>query len=326
MGVVDTIMEGIMGGARMKSPAPDGYACLVNSLGNVPPQETSIVVADLMRSKWAGDIKLLVGPAPLCTSLDMNGVSISLLRLTPAFDALLKAETSVHAAWPPVVKPERPTPAFGIVGLDPFKSVSWSGNVFVEEIMEKICKKLIESKKILDELDAKVGDADCGSTMAAAASSVLEAKDKLPMADPKRFCDCIGSLLGKTMGGSSGVLLAIMWAGMATSFEKQGREQGKQSWEAAGAKAFMDGLEAMMAAGGASTGSRTMLDALVPAAKALVDGKGFAGAKLAAEQGALATKTMAPRAGRSENVPESVWKGVEDPGAKAAALVFAELA
>merc|ERR1712048_608120 len=104
---------------------------------------------------------------------------------------------------------------------------------------------------------------------------------------------------------------------MATSFEKQ----KSSSWEKGGPQAFMDGLDAMMAAGGASTGSRTMLDALVPAAKALVAGKGFAGAKVAAEQGALATKTMAPRAGRSENVPESVWKGVEDPGAKAAALV-----
>merc|ERR1712046_476888 len=97
-----------------------------------------------------------------------------------------------------------------------------------------------------------------------------------------------------------------------------GKEQGP--------KAFMDGLQAMMAAGGAKTGSRTMLDALVPAAEALLADKGFAGAKTAAEEGCTATKTMPPRAGRSENVPESMWKSVEDPGAKAVALVFSELA
>merc|ERR1712217_141730 len=117
-------------------------------------------------------------------------------------------------------------------------------------------------------------------------------------------------------------LMAILWSGMATSFEKS----SKKTWKEQGPQAFMDGLREMMEAGGANTGSRTMLDALVPAAEALLAGKGFAGAKAAAEEGSLATKIMAPRAGRSENVPESVWKGVEDPGAKAVALVFGELA
>merc|ERR1712060_135612 len=93
--------------------------------------------------------------------------------------------------------------------------------------------------------------------MATAGTAVLEAKDKLPMANCKQFCTCLGSILGTTMGGSSGVLMAIMWTGMATSFEKQ----GVNSWKSGGAQAFMDGLDAMMAAGGASPGSRTMLDA-----------------------------------------------------------------
>ena len=60
----------------------------------------------------------------------------------------------------------------------------------------------------------------------------------------------------------------------------------------------------MMQAGGASAGSRTMLDALLPAAEALVAGKSLAEAAEAAKAGQEATKTMAPRAGRSENVPK----------------------
>merc|ERR1712232_1132236 len=113
----------------------------------------------------------------------------------------------------------------------------------------------------------------------------------------------------------SGVLMAIMWSGMATSFQRQ---------IDASPKAFRDGLQAMMDAGGASLGSRTMLDALVPAAEEILAGNGFAGAKKAAEAGADATKNMRPRAGRAENVPQSVWAGVPDPGAMAVALAFGE--
>merc|ERR1711948_224018 len=104
------------------------------------------------------------------------------------------------------------------------------------------------------------------------------------------------------MGGSSGVLMSIMFMGMAADFEKSGK-----GWKDGGGNAFKHGLNAMMAAGGATTGSRTMLDALVPAADALVAGGGWADAKNAACTGAEATKTMPPRAGRSENVPESAW-------------------
>jgi len=318
--VVDTIMEGIMAGPRMKADAPEGYACLINNLGGVPPMEMCIVTNDLMKSKWASSIKLLVGPAAMCTSLDMNGISLSLLRLTSTLKSLLMADTAAPA-WPAAVVPEFPKPTEGMKCLDPFEKHTPSSDADVLAVLEKVCNKLVVSRKLLDDLDAKVGDADCGATMAAAGSGVLAMKDKLPCADPTAFCQCLGAILHK-MGGSSGVLMSILWSGMATSFERS----GKKSWKEHGPQAFMDGLKEMMEAGGATTGSRTMLDALVPAAEALLANKGFAGAKAAAEEGALATKAMVPRAGRSENVPESVWKGVEDPGARAVALVFGELA
>lgn len=72
--------------------------------------------------------------------------------------------------------------------------------------------------------------------------------------------------------------------------------------------ALQAGLQAMMDAGGAAPGTwhmpsesvplgaRTMLDALVPAADALIEKKGLPGAHAAAKQGAEATKTMKPKA------------------------------
>ncbi|CAE8676067.1 unnamed protein product [Polarella glacialis] len=182
---------------------------------------------------------------------------------------------------------------------------------------------LIDAKVLLDELDSKVGDADCGSTMAKAATLVLEEKARLPLADPKALCGCLSDILGKSMGGSSGVLLSIMFMGMASYFDKEGKKQG---WKEAGPKALMKGLEDMMAAGGAKPGMRTMLDSLVPAAEALIEGKGLAGAVTAAEVGVESTKTMKPGAGRSENVPDSVLNGNADPGAKAVALFLSAVA
>lgn len=319
--VVDIIMEGIMAGDRMKAAASHGYACLVNNLGNVPPQEMCIVVAALMKSKWSSSIKLLVGPGALCTSLDMNGVSLSLLRLTPELAAGLVAPTSVPA-WPQAIAPEFPVPVQGVAIKDPFDEVTPSKDEAVSAAMGRACEALIAAKAVLDELDSKVGDADCGATMAMAAGKILEAQSKMPLADPAKTCSCLGALCGKAMGGSSGVLLSIMFFGMAAHFEKS----TAKSWAEGGAKAFTTGLNAMMAAGGASAGSRTMLDALIPAAEALREGKGLSAAKSAAEAGAMATKDMAPKAGRSENVPEAVWRGVQDPGAKAAAIVFGALA
>ena len=43
-----------------------------------------------------------------------------------------------------------------------------SSDEVVKEMLVKGCQALIAAKKELDTLDSKVGDADCGSTMAKA--------------------------------------------------------------------------------------------------------------------------------------------------------------
>lgn len=318
--VVEVMLEGLLKEPKMQEDAPHGFACLVNNLGSVPCQEMSIIVASLMKSQLADKIKLLIGPAQLCTSLDMNGVSLSLLRLSPEMEGHLKAETAA-VAWPKAVAPHFPTPVESLHIKDPMEGVTPSADEAVAAVLQKVCKALVDSKTLLDTIDGKVGDADCGTTMAGAATSILEAKDKLPLADPGALCRCLSAICGQSMGGSSGVLMGIMFLGMAKHFEAS----ESKTWAGAGPKAFGAGLQEMMAAGGAAPGSRTMLDALIPAREALEKGEGWAGAKAAAEAGAESTKKMPPRAGRSENVPESVWQGVEDPGAKAAAIVFAAL-
>mmetsp|Transcript_36837 Transcript_36837/g.96503 ORF Transcript_36837/g.96503 Transcript_36837/m.96503 type:complete len:87 (-) Transcript_36837:542-802(-) len=67
---------------------------------------------------------------------------------------------------------------------------------------------------------------------------------------------------------------------------------------------------------------RTMLDALIPAAKAAASG-GWNDAAAAAARGAEATKDMESLAGRSNYVPREQYIGMPDPGASAVATLLA---
>jgi len=319
--IVTLLVDKLLTSDASKSKLADasGYVALVNNLGAVPPVEMGVVVKALMASGIGPKIKALIGPAPLCTSLDMNGFSISLMALSGSLEEQILASCKAPA-WPAAVTPNRTAPA-----SMPFKSqdVSYlenakpSSNPAVEAMLTEVCNILIASRQELDKIDAVVGDADCGSTMATGAERILQHKDKLPFADKEVLCRCLSDLLGLAMGGSSGVLLRVMFLGMADAL--------KADPEISVGAAFAKGLDAMMAAGGAGEGYRTMLDALCPAAKVLSSGGSLADAKAAAAAGADATKTMQARAGRSENVPEDVLLNTPDPGAVAAAKVFEAL-
>ena len=58
----------------------------------------------------------------------------------------------------------------------------------------------------------KTGDGDTGSTLAGAARALIASMDTLPLADHTQLYRAIGQELSQTMGGSSGVLLAIFFA------------------------------------------------------------------------------------------------------------------
>ncbi len=165
----------------------------------------------------------------------------------------------------------------------------------------------------LNSLDAKVGDGDTGSTIATGARSLKSHLAKLPLADNARLLASISDLLGKSMGGSSGVLLAIMFAAAGQAVKAN----------ASLAAALQAGLQRMKEIGGAKTGDRTMIDALEPALGALASGKSLANAASAARQGADATAYMTRAgAGRSTYVSSANLKGVPDPGAVAVARLL----
>jgi dihydroxyacetone kinase len=178
------------------------------------------------------------------------------------------------------------------------------------------CDRLIALEDALNRLDARAGDGDTGSTAAAGARSVIAALPRLPLADPAATCRRIGDLLALSMGGSSGVLLAIFFTAA-----------GQKLDEGAGvAEALAEGLARVRFHGGAGPGDRTLVDALAPALTALRAG-GLAAAVAAAEQGAAATSDMRhARAGRAAYLGSNDLTGTPDAGAEAVAAVFRAIA
>ena len=138
--------------------------------------------------------------------------------------------------------------------------------------------------------------------------------DRLPLADQTQLYRAIGLALSQTMGGSSGVLLAIFFAAAGDA-----ASSGMPMAEALKAR-----LARMQEIGGARLGDRTMVDALAPALDALEDGP--QAAARAARHGATLTASMTQaNAGRAAYLSSKQLEGYVDPGAEAVARLFEHL-
>ncbi len=284
------------------------YALLVNNLGSTTPLEMGLIANEVLKGKHGKKIKLVCGPANLVTSLDMHGFSLSLLPLTPEYEAaLLSSATTL--VWPGVKIHMAPK----LVKLPKEmkgKTFKASRKDDFAALIKKACGILEASEAKLNALDARVGDGDTGSTIATAARHIVANLNKMPLTRPDQFFAATSDAMTRTMGGSSGVLLAIFFAAAS-----QASATGK-SWP----DALKAGLGRMMEYGGAKPGDRTMIDALLPALDALPD---VAKAAKAARIGADTTANMLhARAGRSTYIPSENLKGFNDPGAEAVALLL----
>ncbi|MFJ2605523.1 MULTISPECIES: dihydroxyacetone kinase subunit DhaL [unclassified Streptomyces] len=170
----------------------------------------------------------------------------------------------------------------------------------------------------LTELDSPIGDADHGSNLRRGFAAVTATLEKEAPDTPGGVLTLAGRQLISTVGGASGPLYG-------TLLRRTGKALGDagEVSEAELASALRTGVDAVRTLGGAAPGDKTMIDALVPAVDAL--GAGFAAARTAAEQGALATTPLQARKGRASYLgARSI--GHQDPGATSSALLIAALA
>lgn len=305
-------MEAVIG--KLSAAMTDRpHIALLNNLGGASVLEMSVLLHELIQSAAGSKIRHVVGPASLMTSLDMRGFSVSVYSANAEELQLLQSETPL-AAWPGI-SVVAPIEIIGLPdGLTPIAPLP-SEHKPTREFLTGCCELLISSETDLNALDAKSGDGDTGSTLASAARSLIGAMDKLPLSDHTQLYRAIGQELSQTMGGSSGVLLAIFFAAAG-----DGASSGLPMREA-----LKVGLDRMQEIGGANPGDRTMVDALSPALAALENG--IKEAARAARKGADYTATLRQaKAGRSAYISAEQLEGHVDPGAEAVARLFEYLA
>jgi triose/dihydroxyacetone kinase / FAD-AMP lyase (cyclizing) len=292
---------------------PTPHVALLNNLGGSSVLEMAILANDLLKSQIGQHLRFIIGQDAMMTALDMHGFSVSVMELDNG-DAELLAQPVALPGWPGC-KPVTITRVLPLPdGLSPIRAPA-SPHVATQAFLTDCCNILIEAEADLNALDAKSGDGDTGSTLATAARALIGAMDRLPLADHTQLYRAIGLELSQTMGGSSGVLLAIFFAaaGDASSSGLPMRD------------ALKKGLDRMRQIGGANLGDRTMVDALLPALDALPSG--LAAAARAAREGADYTATLTrAKAGRATYINAEQLQGNVDPGAEAVARLFEHLA
>jgi dihydroxyacetone kinase len=301
-------------------------AVLVNNLGATTSMELAIVArsaAKFLESKEIAVERMYAGT--FLSSLDMAGISISLLRVDENRLRWLDAPTEAPA-WPSATKIaaspsiQRTIRAPAAVPIEPPSGAAV--NKAVEIAIRAAAQAIQKAESRLTELDRQVGDGDLGITLERGVRALVSRLTEIASGDPASGLQKIGLVLEDVLGGSSGPLYGVLFLKAAASL-KAGGQHDLAAWAAA----VEAGCAAISEIGGALPGDRTMLDALLPFAKSLAADaakqepppSALARAAKAAEGGAQATARMPARRGRSRYLTGRVL-GHPDPGAVAASL------
>ena len=319
----------------------DEVCVLINNLGGTSNFEMSILARScvkLLESSEFGAKATRVFVGSYMTSFDMHGVSLTILNIAgqPELKKLLDAPTTAPAwricdiwmgsdasarqstAEIPEVVVDQETTKLNLPKLS-IPNFSSSAKSLVRAAVEK----LAEAEPLLTKYDTIVGDGDCGMTMKRGASEILRRFEdgRLSTEHPVTLLAALADAVSASMGGTSGVLLELMFRKMASTASRG--EVGVPEL----CQAVQAGVDAVCLYGGAKVGSRTMLDALVPAARTLCETNSLSAAAQQARQGADGTADMRiASAGRSNYLSEDTLVGTPDPGAVAVAIVMEALA
>jgi dihydroxyacetone kinase len=311
----------------------DRVVLMVNNLGGSTTMELAIVARETVR--LLEDVHGLtverVYAGTFLSALEMAGVSLSVMAVDNVRLARLDAPTQAPA-WPnAAARPRRRAAALAstdsLVSAPEPDIVRTPAGSHAESVIRAVAQAVRDAAPRLNELDREVGDGDLGVSLSRGAEAVLGALPRLPLVDPGATLTSLGLLLQKALGGTSGPLYGVFLLRAAARLN-QGATQGPLAW----ADAFRAGTEAVADLGGARTGDRTMLDALVPASNAFGAALRTGGEMLSAltaaadgaRTGAETTTTMLPRRGRSSYLGQRAL-GHPDPGATAVAVILEAL-
>ena len=191
--------------------------------------------------------------------------------------------------------------------------------------LKHACASVAAAEPELTEIDSRFGDADHGLTMAKIAGAISAAAD-LPENGIQAMLDGAATAV-MTLNGGSAVPLWNTWLDGMQEAAPEGDEIDVAGLQAV----FAQALEELSDMSGAKVGDKTMMDALIPASRAVAAYGGddenelFAAAAKAAMEGAEATRGFVSKFGRAKSYGEKTL-GTPDAGAMSMAYFFQGLA
>ncbi len=332
--------------SRLLDELPDGVALdgangprvvpILNGLGSVKYEELFVVYRSVQqRLADAGVVIVEPEVGELVTSFDMAGVSLTLFWLDDELEELWAAAADTPAYRKGGAVPqERVDPS--TVEADAEGVAIGAASDDSRAVGEQVAAGFAAVRALLDEhadelgrIDAVAGDGDHGIGMQRGAHAAEAAA-----ADAVTAGAGVGSVLriaadawSDKAGGTSGAI----WG---AALEALGRVLGDDERPSAATvqSAVHAATEAVLAFG-ATTGDKTMVDALVPfdevlrtridAGASLADA--WTDAVSAAREAADATASLVPKMGRARTHAEQAV-GTPDPGAVSFALIVETLA
>ncbi len=346
--------------------AGNRVAVLISGLGATPVMEQYILFGEVAQRLQAAGITVAVNfVGNLFTSLEMMGVTLTVMQLDEELEALLRhpcrsvgltvvssAQARVRRAPPPLSSPrgggsknsvqsspggepgQLPPPLGEGRGggsppthqvVGPWLALGTAGGV-VRELIAVIN----ENRQYLSEIDGLIGDGDHGINMAKGFTGCGTRLDALgARADslPIALEQLVQALMDD-IGGSMGPLYGNFFTGFVSTLSPHVRMDAALFGDA-----LTEAVVNVWTMGKAKVGDKTLIDTLMPALAAyraaLTDGAAFPQALQAmsdaAEKGRDSTKDLQARIGRSARLGARSI-GVLDAGATSCCLILQTLA
>lgn len=325
--------------------AHDRVAVMVSGLGATPLMEQYILYGEIHKRLMAKDITVAFNRVGnLFTSLEMMGVTLTLMRLDEELEVCLRQPCQsvglTVAGTPPVRRNQttarrepsvmtRPRAEMAPTSLrrssGPCVPLDTAGT-----LVRHLIDSIVANRQYLSEIDGLIGDGDHGINMAKGfngCGSRLDALGERARSLPDAL-EQLSQALMDDIGGSMGPLYGKFFMAFVQTLEPYALLDASLFGDALGnAVAQVQGM------GQAKVGDKTLIDTLVPALAAyraaMVGGADFDNALQAmadaAAQGRDSTQALQARIGRSARLgARSI--GVLDAGAVSCCLILQTMA
>lgn len=331
----DEIAQLLVNKVLAEAPEDDGrrIAVLLNGLGTVKYEELFVTyrrVAELLEQKGYTIVDPEVGEQ--CTSLDMAGLSLTVLWLDKDLERLWTAPCDTPAYRKGAMVQRQPVwgearDADEITATPESSAASRALARRLAGALADVHQMLVDNESYLGGLDEVAGDGDHGIGMVRGARAADESAQAAAAAGAgaRTLLLRAADAWAESAGGTSGAL----W-GMAIGTAARLLDDQSDPGQDVTVRAASEAIDAIISLGGADVGDKTMVDAAIPFRDTLVAAKGeglgaaWAQAVAAAEEAARETADFAAKRGRSRTHAEKSI-GTPDPGAVSFAKIVAVL-